>query len=81
MIRFRLKEMIADMEFREGKRISLETLSRETGIHRSTLSRIAGQKGYNTTTENIDKLCNFFNCPIEKIMEHIPDQTNAGNKK
>ena len=71
MIRFRLKEMIADKEFKEGKRISIEAISKETGIHRSTISRITGQKGYNTTTDNIDKLCDYFDCPVEKIMEHI----------
>ena len=73
MIRFRLKEMMAEKEFRDGKRLSIETISQETGIHRSTISRIASQKGYNTTTDNIDKLCTFFECSVDQIMEHIPD--------
>lgn len=77
MIRFYLKELIADKEFREGKRLSLETLSRETGIHRSTLSRIAGQKGYNTTTDNIDKLCRYFGCPVEKVISHIAEENST----
>jgi len=45
MIRFRLREMIIDREFKEGRRINLEEIARETGIHRTTLSRIAGQRG------------------------------------
>ncbi|MFO7831146.1 MAG: helix-turn-helix transcriptional regulator [Desulfuromonadaceae bacterium] len=73
MIRFRLKEMIAEKEFRDGERLSIGKISQETGIHRSTISRIASQKGYNTTTENIDRLCNFFECSVDEIMEHIPD--------
>lgn len=76
MIRFRLKELIADKEFREEKRISIETISQETGIHRSTISRIASQKGYNTTTDNIDKLCDYFDCSVEKIMEHISSKSS-----
>ena len=45
MIRFRLREMIIDKEFKEGRRIALDEIARETGIHRTTLSRIAGQRG------------------------------------
>lgn len=74
MIRFRLREMIIDKEFKEGRRISHDEIARETGIHRTTLSRIAGQRGYNTTTDNIDKLCHYFICSIDKLLEYIPDE-------
>jgi putative transcriptional regulator len=73
MIRFRLKELVADKEFREGRRVSMEEISSATGIHRTTLSRIANQKGYNATTEVLDKLCAFFQVSIEKIAEYIED--------
>jgi len=71
VIRFRLKEVIADYEFRCGKRLSLEELSRETGIGRSTLSKIAGRRGYNTTTDNLDRLCSFFGCAVGDLLEHV----------
>lgn len=71
MIRFRLKELVADKTFNEGRRVTLEEVSKETGIHRTTLSKMANQKGYNTTTDNIDKLCNYFGCEIEDFMQHI----------
>ena len=74
MLRFRLRELIIDREFKEGRRISLDEISRETNIHRTTLSRIAGQRGYNTTTDNFDKLCRDFDCPIERLIEYIPDE-------
>lgn len=75
MIRFRLTELISDMGFNKDRRITLEEISSATGIHRTTLSKIANQRGYNTTTDNLDKLCLFFNCPIEKLMEHVPDMS------
>lgn len=78
MIRFRLREMIIDKEFKEGRRISLDEIARETGIHRTTLSRIAGQRGYNTTTDNIDKLCRYFGCPVGNLMEYVPDEQVGG---
>lgn len=73
MIRFRLKEVIADQEFIQGRRITLEEISKATGIHRTTLSKIANARGYNTTTDNLDRLCTFFRCPIDKLIEHLPE--------
>lgn len=75
MLRFRLKELIADKEFREGRRITLDEIAKATGIHRTTLSKIANQKGYNTTTDNLDKLCAFFGCRVEQLIEHIPGES------
>lgn len=73
MIRFRLKELIAEKEFQEGRRVTLEEVSRETGVHRTTLSKIANQKGYTTNTDVLDKLCTFFCVEISSVAEHIPD--------
>ncbi len=83
MIRFRLKELIADREFHAGKRITFEEIASEAGIHRTTLSKIANQRGYNTTTDNLDKLCDYFDCPIEKLVEHVPttDKESMVNPK
>jgi len=74
MIRFRLKELIAEKEFQEGRRVTLEEVSRETGVHRTTLSKIANQKGYTTNTDVLDKLCTFFGVEISSIAEHISDE-------
>ncbi len=74
MIRFRLKELISEEEFRSGKRITLGSIAHVTGIKQPTLSRIAGTRGYNTTTDNIDKLCRYFNCKVSDLMEYVPDE-------
>jgi putative transcriptional regulator len=74
VIRFRLKELIADREFSTGRRVTFEEIAKQTGIHRTTLSKIAGQRGYNTTTDNIDSLCRFFSCPVERLMEYVADE-------
>lgn len=74
MIRFYLQEMIAEKKFETGTKITLELISRETGVSKITLSRINSQRGYNTTTDNIGKLCKFFACPVEKIMTYVPDE-------
>jgi DNA-binding Xre family transcriptional regulator len=79
MIRFRLKELITDQEFRTGKRITLGSIAEVTGIKQPTLSRISGTRGYNTTTDNIDKLCRYFGCQVGDLMEYVPDETLREN--
>ncbi len=79
MIRFRLKELVAEKEFQEGRKITFEEISRETGIHRTTLSRIANIKGYITTTEVVDKLCTYFGVGTSELAEHLPDPIKQEN--
>ena len=74
MIRFKIKELLADKEFKERRVISISEVAKETGLNRMTLSRIANHPGTNTGTENINKLCRYFNCMISDLLEYIPDQ-------
>jgi len=76
MIRFRLKELIAEKEFQEDRRITLEEVSRETGIHRTTLSKIANQKGYVTNTDVLDRLCLYFSVETGSIAQHIQGESD-----
>lgn len=80
MIRFKLKELVAEYEFQKGKKLTLNEISKETGIHRVTLSKINNIIGYSTTTDHIDEICRFFGCNVEKVMEYIPME-NPNNKK
>lgn len=73
MVRFHLKELIAKREFERGKRITLEEISRETDIHRTTLSKIANSRGYNTTTDNVAAICDYLKCSVGEFMEVVED--------
>lgn len=73
MIRCWLKERIAEKEFRDGRTITMLEISACTGIHRMTLSRIANHRDYNPTLDLIDRLCAYFDCRIEQLVEYIPD--------
>jgi putative transcriptional regulator len=73
MIRFRLKELLAEKEFQEGRRVTLEEVATATGIHRTTLSKLANQRGYNTTTDILDKLCEFFRVQISDLATHVAE--------
>lgn len=74
MIRFHLKELIADKEFAEKRRITIGEIAKETGINRMTLSKIINHPGHSTVTDNIDKLCNYFDCRVEQLVTHIKER-------
>ena len=76
MFRYRLKELIADRQFHEGRVITLLEIAAATGIHRMTLSRLANRRDYNPTADILDKLCTYFQCRIEQLVEHLPDRSN-----
>lgn len=75
MIRFKLQELIAERQFREGQRVTLVELSKATGISRVTLSKMVNQRGYSTVTDNIDKLCSFFECNVSEVMEYVDEES------
>jgi len=74
MIRYKLQELIAERQFKEGHRVTLTELSEVTGINRVTLSKMVNHRSYSTVTDNIDALCKFFNCKVEDIMEYVSEE-------
>lgn len=74
MIRFKLGEMIEKKQFAEGRRVTISEVAMSTGLNRMTLSKILNQKGYGTGTDTIDRLCEYFNCEVQDLMEHLPDE-------
>jgi putative transcriptional regulator len=79
VIRIKLAQVIDDFKFDKGRKISYSELSEKTGISRSTLNRIANVPGYITTTEVIDKLCEFFDCQPGDLMSYVPAKKSEQN--
>lgn len=77
MLRFKLRERIADYEFRERRRLQLQDLASATGLNRMTLSKLVNQHGPNVQTDVLDKLCSYFGCRIEDLVEHVPDAVES----
>lgn len=76
MIRFKLGEMIEKKQFAEGRRVTINEIATATGLNRMTLSKILNQKGYGTGTDTIDRLCLYFACGVEDLMEYLPEDAN-----
>mgnify|MGYP005753690893 CR=1 FL=1 len=71
MLRFKLKERIADLEFRERRRVTIQEIAEATGLNRMTLSKLANHHGANVQTDALDKLCAYFDCRVEDLVEYI----------
>ncbi|MDX8396796.1 MAG: helix-turn-helix transcriptional regulator [Mariprofundaceae bacterium] len=69
MIRIRLTQMLDDKGFKEKRRIMLKEVCEKTGLSRPTLTRISNIPGYNTNTDTIDALCDFFDCEPGELLE------------
>lgn len=73
MIRYRIQELIAEKQFKEGRRVTLLELAKATGISRVTLSKMVNQRGYSTLTDHLDRLCCYFGCRLDELAEYVPD--------
>jgi DNA-binding Xre family transcriptional regulator len=79
MLRFRLKELIAEREFRERRVITITEIAAATGVHRMTLSKVANHPDYNVSSDVLDRLCTYFNCAIGDLVEHIPERDTSSS--
>ena len=70
MIRFKLAELIEKKQYLEARRITVQEVAEATGVNRMTLSKILNHKGYSTGTDILDKLCTYFGCRVEDLIEH-----------
>ena len=73
MLRFKLKERIADKEFAEKRRVTLLEVADSTGIGRITLSRMLNH-GSHVRSDTLERLCEYFGCRIEDLVEFIPNE-------
>ena len=75
MIRFHIKERLADRQFQTGRHTSLTEVSRAIGVTRGTLSKMANQSDYNATLDLVDRLCTYFDCEVAEIIERVPERS------
>jgi putative transcriptional regulator len=73
VIRFKLAEQIEKLQFKQSRRITIQEVAEAAGVNRMTLSKILNHKGHSTGTDTLDRLCSYFGCRIEDLVEHIPD--------
>ena len=79
MLRYKVRELLAEKSFVENRRVTFKELSEQCGVSRQTLTRMVNQRGYITGTDTLDKLCEYFRCAIGELVEYIPNKTESEN--
>ena len=74
VIRFKLKQQIADLEFQEKRRVTIQEIADATGVNRMTLSKMLNQHGALIRTDVLDRLCAYFGCQVGDLAEYIEDE-------
>lgn len=62
MIKLRIKKFLEDKSFKEGSKITLNEVAKDTGISRATLNRMVNDANIQTNANNINRLCYYFDC-------------------
>lgn len=55
------------------KFIKISTIARETGISRTTLTNLYYRRSKYITFDVLNKICNYLQCSVSDIFEHIKD--------
>ena len=80
MLRFKIKPLLAQLEFEQRRKISLGELAAEAGTNRATLSRMVNQPGVVVRTDVLDALCRYFDCAVGDLVEYV-EETGPNEKK
>lgn len=72
-VQFRLKELIAIKERKQGEKITYRTINSATGINMNTLTAMSNNKMDMVGLSTIDRLCDFFECEIGDLLIRVKD--------
>ncbi|MFQ8920961.1 MAG: helix-turn-helix domain-containing protein [Clostridium paraputrificum] len=66
-IKIKLRILMAE------RNIKQKELSTATGIRPNTISDMMNDTYKHISKENLDKLCKYFNCKVEDIIEYVEE--------
>lgn len=67
MIRCHLSRLMGE------KKLKIVDVARETGINRGTITRLYQETAIRVEFDVLDKLCSYFDCSIEELLEREAD--------
>lgn len=80
MIKYKLRERIAFKSFQEKRHVTLIEIANATGCGRITLSRMLN-RGTPVRTDTLDRLCAYFGCRLDELVEYQPDEISGLARK
>jgi putative transcriptional regulator len=76
----KLKILIAEKEFREGRKLTYRVIAKETGISTTTLTKYIKQ-GNGIDPGTLEKLCEYLPCQPGDLLIYAEDQPAPTTKK
>ncbi|MET0015037.1 MAG: helix-turn-helix transcriptional regulator [Sedimenticola sp.] len=67
MIRCHLSRLMGE------RKLNIADVSRATGLNRNTITLLYRETATRVDLEAIDKLCAFFQCNVEDLLERVPN--------
>jgi len=77
MVIYHLKDLILRKSAETNRKIQYSDITKETGISRVTLTRMASKMGHKVNVDIIEKLCLYFDVTPDKLMTIVPDPTKT----
>ncbi|NIV30492.1 MAG: helix-turn-helix domain-containing protein [Anaerolineae bacterium] len=74
-IRIKLRELIKVREIETGEDITYLGIQEATGISLTTLVDWGKDRTRRFDADVLIRLCGFFDCPIEDLLEYVPGRT------
>lgn len=68
MIKCKLSNILGE------RKLKVSDVARATGINRNTLYNMYKEETVRLEIDVLDKLCEFFNCNIEDLLEFYPNE-------
>jgi putative transcriptional regulator len=75
MIQCRLRELIAAKGRRERRKITYEDIRAETGIDKSTLTRLTNDRADRVAISTIDRLCAYLSCQPGDLFIYVEGES------
>ena len=76
----KLKILIAQKEFEWGRKLTYRTISKETGISTTTLTKYINQGG-GIDPGTLEKLCEYFECQPGDLLVYSADNPSEKSKQ
>lgn len=81
MIRSRMKRLRLDKAEQEGRKLSYEVISKETGLSKGVIVRLMNSNFERIETPTINALCAHFTCGVGDLLEYVPEAQPAEEKQ
>jgi putative transcriptional regulator len=72
-IQLRLRELLAQREERESRRIRLAEIASATGISDEKLTLLINNETDQVSLADLSKLCDYFHCTPNELLRYVAD--------